>query len=438
MHKRGITACCSLVLLAAGMGPALAQESDRSQHKLQTKVRLVHFDRDFGNDANDREQTALAFEGNYVSPRFAELVGFGLSAYVVEDVDDAGAVTADVLTVDDGELDGYALLGQAYADISLGSGGSAKLGRMLHKSMFLASSGSRAVPNTFQGASMDFKPTNTVSVYGAVFDKWSSRTSDEFDGFGTDTSKEGAIDWVGVAGLRFDSGNYALELEYLRSQDFLRKLGLRGSYRPDLAEEYGGLKLTAAVFTSDSDGDLFVTGAEGGDLDDEDAAGAVPGASDSEVNGLGGYMDLEWTKSNLTAGLTLTLIDEIWLEDNFTGDHGTSPFPTTSRAGPDLTNTGETVLGGRIGYDWSDVIDGLSTTLRFADGRDAENSVNPALGTADEQWWEIDVRYKVSAVPGLAFRGIYHDYESDETGSVDGVKDDDRDIRLYLDYTYNF
>ncbi|MDZ7843176.1 MAG: OprD family outer membrane porin [Gammaproteobacteria bacterium] len=437
MNKRHITAC-SLVLLATGMVPAWGQDVDGGEHKLQTKVRLVHFDRDFGNDANDRKQTALAFEGNYVSPRFAELVRFGLSAYVVEGISDDGAVTADVLTVDDGELDGYALLGQAYADIALGSGGSAKLGRMLHKSMFLASSGSRAVPNTFQGVSMNFKPTDAVSIYGAVFDRWSSRTSDEFDDFATDTSEEGAIDWVGVAGLRYDSGNYALELEYLRSQDYLSKLGLRGSYRPDLDERYGGLKLTAGVFTSDSDGDLFVTGAEGGDLDDEDAAGAVPGASDSEVNGLGGYLDLEWTRNKFTAGVTLTLIDEIWLEDNFTGDHGTSPFPTTSRAGPDLTNTGEIVLGARIGYDWSDVIDGLSTTFRFADGRDAENSVSPALGTADEQWWEIDVRYKVSAFPGLAFRGIYHDYKSDESGSVDGVKDDDRDIRLYLDYTYKF
>lgn len=437
MNKRGTTLCC-LVFLSAASAPAWGQDAKQSKHELQTKIRLVHFDRDFGNDANDRKQSALALEGNYVSPRFADLVSIGLSAYLVEDLDDDGLVTADVLTVDDGEIDGFSLLGQAYADVALGDSGSAKLGRMLHKSMFLASSGSRAVPNTFQGASASFEPLDSVSLYGAVFDKWSSRTNDKFDGFATDVSEEGAIDWVGVAGLRFDSDSYSLELEYLRSQDFLSKLGLRGSYKPDLDKSYGGLKLTAGIFTSDSDGDLFVTGSEGGDLDDEDAPGAVSGTSDSEVNGLGGYMDLEWTKDNLTAGITLTLIDEIWLEDNFTGDHGTSPFPTTSRAGPDLTNTGETVLGGRIGYDWSGMIDGLSTTFRFADGSDAENSVNPALGTADEQWWEIDIRYKVPAVQGLAFRGIYHDYESDETGSVDGVKDDDRDIRLYLDYTYRF
>lgn len=437
MNNRGIV-ICSLVFLSTALSPAWGQDAGQNPHKLQAKVRLVHFDRDFGNDANDREQTALALEGNYVSPRFGDIVGIGLSAYVVEDIADDGLVTADVLTVDNGEVDGFSLLGQAYADIALGSSGSAKLGRMLHKSMFLTSSGSRAVPNTFQGASVNFGATDNLSLYGAVFDKWSLRTSDEFEGFATDTSAEGDIDWVGVAGLRYQSGGYAFELEYLRSQDYLSKLGLLGSYSPAMAEGSGKLKFTAGVFTSSSDGDLFVTGSESGDLDDEDAPGAATGVSDSNVDGLGGYLDMEWKKNNLTAGITLTLIDEIWLEDNFAGDHGTSPFPTTSRAGPDLTNTGETVLGGRIGYDWSDVIKGLSTTFRFADGYDAENSVSPALGTADERWWEVDVRYKVVAVPGLAFRGIYHDYKSDETGSVDGVKDGDRDIRLYLDYVYNF
>lgn len=93
---------------------------------------------------------------------------------------------------------------------------------------------------------------------------------------------------------------------------------------------------------------------------------------------VGGYLDLEWNKGGFGAGITLTLIDEIWLEDNFAGVHGTSPFPTTSRAGPDLTNTGETVIGGRIGYDWRDAIEGLYTTFHFARGYGAENSTSTA------------------------------------------------------------
>jgi len=56
-----------------------------------------------------------------------------------------------------------------------GGSGSVKLGRLLHKSMFPASSGSRAVPDTFQGASVGFDLLDRVSVYGAVFDKWSPR-----------------------------------------------------------------------------------------------------------------------------------------------------------------------------------------------------------------------------------------------------------------------
>lgn len=426
-----------LPLLAWGTSiGSLAAEPNGSG--VQTKARLVHFDRDFGDDSNDLEQTALALEGNYRSPRVAGLMVVSLSGYVVEDISNDGAIEAELLAVDGDEVSGFALLGEAYLDLSLDGAGVVRLGRTRHDSMLLASSGSRAVPSTFQGASVVLDPAEGLSVYGALFDKWSPRASDDFEGFATDNTVKGGIDWVAVLGLRYAAEPYSVQLEYYRSQDFLSKTGLRATYRPPIDWNGGLLTLTSGVFTSDANGELFVTGSESGDLDDEDILGAVAGVTDSDANGLGGYLDLEWNKGGFSAGITLTLIDEIWLEDNFAGDHGTSPFPTTSRAGPDLTNTGETVIGGRIGYDWRNVIEGLNTTFRFARGYGAENSTGAALGTADERWWEIDVRYHFAWAPGFGFRGIYHDYASDETGSVDGVKDDDRDIRLYLDYVHTF
>lgn len=423
---------------ASAFVAAYGQQEEANRHQFETKVRFVYLDRDFGNDANDRTQTALGFEGNYLSPRFADFVAVGLSAYVAGKIDADGAVVEDLLTVNDGELDGFALLGQSFLDLALGDAGSVKGGRTLQKSMFLASSGARALPDTYQGANIQFGPGEGFSIYGMVYDKWSRRARDDFESFATDVSAEGDIDWVGIAGLRYASDVFSAELEYLRSDDYLGKLGLRGSYLPDIGSDNGKLKLTGGVFTSKNDGDLFVVGAAG-KLDDEDLPGSVAGVTPSENDGLGGYVDVEWRKAGFTVGATLTLIDEIWLESNFTGDHGTNPFPTAAAvSGADLTNTGETVWGGRIGYDWPGIVEGLSTTLQFVDGSGAENTVSPALGTADERWWQIDVRYKVPVVSGLSLHAIYHDYTADETGSVDGVGDDDRDIRLYVDYVHRF
>ena len=111
-------------------------------------------------------------------------------------------------------------------------------------------------------------------------------------------------------------------------------------------------------------------------------------------------------------------IDEIWLEDNFSGDHGRNPFPTRSTVGPDLTNTNETAYRLKLDYDWKDILPGLKTSFAIGFGKDAENSVSSSLGTADEDWREVRIDYKIPALKGLKFRGIWHDYNSDETGSV--------------------
>lgn len=117
-------------------------------HKFQIKSRLIHFDRDYENDSKDREQTALGIQLNYESPQFNDLVGVGLSGYIVQDIDHTGSLSEDILTKEsNGELDGFGLIGQAYVKLTPTESSSFKLGRQTHKTMLLASSGSRAVPN---------------------------------------------------------------------------------------------------------------------------------------------------------------------------------------------------------------------------------------------------------------------------------------------------
>ncbi len=432
---RTLSLLAGAFLFCLGAGSSAAEDLFKG-HELTTKFRIVSFDRDFENSADDREQTAIAIQADYTSPQFWNAVGVGLSGYVVEKLNAGGADEEDVLTLDaDGNVDGFGLLGQAYLNFTLGDSFSSKIGRQVHKSIFLNSSTSRAVPNTFQGVSAKFQPLTALSIYGAVYNKWSRRSSDSFEGFATDVSQKGDISYVGLLGFEYEIGPFTVEFEYLESKEFLRKFGLRGTYVHHQKESRW--RFTGGIFTSSDAGNLFVTGSEG-DHDDEDVAGSTPGVTPSGNDGLGGYIEAAWKKGNVELSGALTLIDEIWLEDNYTGDHGRNPFPTRTRIGPDLTNTGETVISLRLDYDWKDFVAGLKMDISAGFGFDAENSVDSSLGTADENWFRFRLTYEIPAVEGMKFTGIFHTYNSDETGSVDGVKEDERDIRLYLDYVYTW
>ena len=138
-------------------------------------------------------------------------------------------------------------------------------------------------------------------------------------------------------------------------------------------------------------------------------------------------------------GAAFTKVNDAWIEDNFSGDHGTNPFPTRSLIGADLTNQNEATWQARLGINLKAVAPGLTTKLYYTNGSDAEHSaLGKAGGTADEKYWAIDTRYKVPAVKGLSLRWMFLDYTTDEMGSVDGVKGDRADHRVYVDYTIKF
>ena len=48
-----------------------ANEANFKGHELNTKLRMIYFDRDYENDNNDRMQSALALQANYKSPQFS-------------------------------------------------------------------------------------------------------------------------------------------------------------------------------------------------------------------------------------------------------------------------------------------------------------------------------------------------------------------------------
>ncbi|MCE2028459.1 OprD family outer membrane porin [Sessilibacter corallicola] len=423
-----------LSLVASSMVQA---DAINNKHNFEFKTRFIHFDREFDNSAQNRDQSAIGYILNYQSPQFSHLVGVNLSGYYLAELDHSGSNNEDILTREsDGDLSGFSQIGEAYINVTPLKNLSIKVGRQQHHSLLFISNGSRAVPNTYRGININYQATNHLQFYGAVYDEFSRRARGTFEEFSTDQSEEGSIDYVSVLGLKYATNQLSVELENFTADEYLTKFGLRASYL--IPFEHSKLKIIGGIFTSADDGDLFVTGAENGDLDDEDAIGSVVGETSSSNDGLGGFVDFVWSKGPSEWSLAYTKIEEIWLEDNFAGYHGPNPFPTDARVGPDLTNSGENVVRLKYKYDWHNTIPGLTTTFSAAYGWDAENSEDSSLGQADENWNEIEVRYKVPQIKNLQVRGIWHQYTSDEFGQVDGVKPDQEDFRLYVDYTYRF
>lgn len=419
----------SLTLLATA--PAFADEGFWEDGGFNAKARGIHFDRDYENDSKDRQQSALGLELGYSSGYLADLIGFDVTGYHVQKLSSSGLETNDILTrTSDGELDdAFSKIGQAYLKLNVADRVSAKIGRQVVNTMLLSSSGTRAIPSSYRGVSVSGKLAD-FELYGVRVDEWSSRHDDHFEGFRTDITDAGAIDYIGVFGAKYQHDNFTAELEQLNSKDYLQKRGLRLGYLLPLGNS--SLQLSGGYFTSDDDGELFAVNAEKGEMDYTD--GVEP-----ENHARAGYLDAEWTRNNLTLGAAFSAIrGDVWLEDNFSGDHGRNPFPTRSVIAPDLAGKNEDVWQLRTAYDWKDLVPGLSTKLAYTQGEGAENTVDKALGVADEWYTELDVKWSVPSVKGLSLRWIAHDYHSDERGSVAQVKEDEFDNRFYVDYVYKF
>jgi len=67
------------IVIAGALSTGLAGATEETAHKLELKVRGIHFDREFETSTKDRTQTALGLQLNYESPYFADFIGFGRS-----------------------------------------------------------------------------------------------------------------------------------------------------------------------------------------------------------------------------------------------------------------------------------------------------------------------------------------------------------------------
>src|SRR6185369_9344508 len=119
------------------------------------------------------EQSALGLQLNYQSPYWGGFIGADASLYGVMKLGDSGTPTTNLVELgNNGQLhDSYVTVGEALVKLKYQDFAQAKLGRQFQNSLLLKSTNTRAVPDTYSGASGSFTPMAGLTVYSAVYDK---------------------------------------------------------------------------------------------------------------------------------------------------------------------------------------------------------------------------------------------------------------------------
>ena len=166
----------------------------------EISVRAIHFDREYAREENNREQSGFSFIADYQSAPINDVIQFGASAYISKNTAAHGRIVEDVFAFENGRMKDSVFLGQAYLFLMPIKGLALKVGRQKHKSMLLKSNDSRALPATFQGVHAVYEKDKQIRLHAAIYNKWSRRSREKFEGFATDQSKPGDVDYIAIFG----------------------------------------------------------------------------------------------------------------------------------------------------------------------------------------------------------------------------------------------
>ena len=444
-----------LYVLVSGLCYSLTAPAALANSETQFSVKAAHYDREFSNQNNTRTQTGVGLILRHQQSFLNKLIELKGAAYSAIKLASSGQVRQDLLTIRNGDTSGFSLLGEASIQLNLSPNLSVEYGRLRHDSMLLESK-TRLLPSSFQGFNINWAASKNHRVYVNRYTKWSERANPNFNDFNTGVDSDSVINAILIAGTESkfqisDSQTAELNIEVLESKNYLRKVGVVGQLKHSINDK-SSIKLKGSLQSSRDAGNLFVVGANSTldsveqNLDTQLSNSQIPNPK-LKHDGIGAYLSAEYKFKQSSITLGITKIGDAWLEDNFDNDHGTTPFPTRT-FGPDLTNTNETVWLGEYQYQWKrGILKGLSSKFSIAKGMDIENSIDSALGRAEEQWWSAEARYKrkftnkllgfdKSAFIDARFR--YRSYQSNEIGEVAGIASDRNEWRAELSYSIEF
>lgn len=389
-------------------GPPTRREMIRQQRKAalaatryNIHLRSFYLDRDKFDDSQSEAWTAGGWVGlktGYFRDRFA-LGATGYTSQPLYAPDDKDGT----LLLQPGQ-DGYAVIGELYADLRLTDEVHANLGRKAYDTPYINRNDVRMTPNTFEAYTISgLHPGGdgrTEWRWGAgYFDEIKERNADEFVSMSEDAGAE-VERGVYALGGNYKRGDFSLGAINYYSDDIINIFYTEARYAVPLSEQTR-LQFAAQYSDQQSVGDDLLNG------------------SDFSADQYGLKGELAWGPALFSVAWTSTG-NETSMQSPWSGYPG-----YTSVQVEDFNRAGEDAWLLRAAYNFQSV-PGLSTYALYVNGNDPEGDTNYAK---DEIDFNLQWTAPAGTWQGLALRFRYALVDQDDPGSSNL-----NDLRLILDY----
>ena len=389
-------------------GPPTRRERIRAQRraaleatKYNIHLRSFYLDRDKFDDSQSEAWAAGGWVGlktGYFRDRFA-LGATGYTSQPLYAPDDKDGT----LLLQPGQ-DGYAVIGELYADLRITDEVHANLGRKGYDTPYINRNDTRMSPNTFEAYSISGLHGGTDGAaewrWGAgYFDKIKERNSDEFVSMSEDAGAD--VDrGVYAFGGNYRKGDFSLGAVNYYSDDIINIFYTEGRYAIPLSETTR-LQFAAQYTDQQSTGDDLLNG------------------SDFSADQYGLKGELAWGPSLFSVAWTSTG-NETATQSPWSGYPG-----YTSVQVEDFNRAGEDAWMLRAAYNFQGV-PGLSTYALYVNGNDPEGDTTYAKEEFD---FNLQWAAPAGTWQGLALRFRYAVVDQDAPDSSNL-----NDLRLIVDY----
>lgn len=366
---------------------------------------------DDGSTEPSNSQWAQGVRVDFASGYFENIVGLDLGAYYSLKLGashiDSPPGNPGLLRVDaDGDSQSYGKTSYAIK-FNLFDMGVAKYGRIFLDTPLINDSDSRVLPSFREGFYADFTAAG-LSAHTAWITKGNKKTESGFVDYEVNGDKES----VQTLGGSYDFGNgLALSADYGNQSNFSKQFLTEASFSTDV--EGVELGVSGQYGHASRIGDTKVSGEDNSQY----TYGLKVNAAVGQANFGVAYTKVESTDiGSFTTG---------WSG----GDDETGYFGYNSIQISDFNSNGEKAWGFSAGYDFAEIVNGLSVDGIYVMGK---TDPKDAKGN-DETEYNIDVNYSVPQVKGLVARLRYAKNTMDNAG-VDGKDKVQTDTRVILKY----
>ncbi len=371
---------------------------------------------------------AQAVNLSFSSGFFADIIGFDLSSHYTfkakdsigkDNVSDSGLFLVN--TDKNGKRHGHSygkVLGAA--KLNLMGNGIAKYGRMVLDTPLLNDTiDDSSLPSTTEAFYIDYS-LHGLTVFGAIATKSSAATETGYEYYEVNGKKKA----VNTIGASYEWQGLNLSGAYAKQSNAIKATYLDGSYRFDLAQD---LALTL-----------------GGQYGRNKAIGFVK--RDEFSTGQGTKIDWFGAKAevnyqNITAMIALTDIDGGknsgwtdaavgWSGQPDGSDDGTEFMGYNSVMISDFHAANETAVQFRVGYDFADMIPGLSAYALYVDGTIENFNAGQKDTTTSE--YNVGIQYALPMLDGLQVSLAHGEYEKDPHGDSNTITE--KETRIIVTY----